>query len=81
MSIEIKDMGFTYQPGTPWEHTSLKDINLSISSGELVAIIGHTGSGKSTLAQILCGLLTPTTGSCTVEGISIGSDTKVSQVV
>lgn len=81
MSIEIKDMGFTYQPGTPWEHTSLKDINLSIPSGELVAVIGHTGSGKSTLAQILCGLLKPTTGSCTVEGISIGSDTKVSQVV
>lgn len=81
MSIEIKDMSFTYQPGTPWEHTSLKDINLSIPSGELVAIIGHTGSGKSTLAQILCGLLTPTTGSCIVEDIPIQSDTKVSQVV
>ena len=81
MSIEIKDMGFTYQPGTPWEHTSLKNINLSIPSGELVAIIGHTGSGKSTLAQILCGLHAPTTGSCLVEGISITSDTKVSQVV
>ena len=81
MSIEIKDMGFTYQPGTPWEHTSLKQINLSIASGELVAIIGHTGSGKSTLAQILCGLLAPTTGTCQVEGISIESNTKVSQVV
>lgn len=81
MSIEIKDMGFTYQPGTPWENTSLKNINLSIPSGQLVAVIGHTGSGKSTLAQILCGLLAPTTGSVTVEGISIQADTKVSQVV
>ena len=81
MSIEIKDMGYTYQPGTPWENISLKNINLHIPSGELVAIIGHTGSGKSTLAQILCGLLTPTVGSVTVEGIPIQEGTKISQVV
>ncbi|MDB5851136.1 MAG: macrolide transporter permease/ATP-binding protein MacB, partial [Rhodoferax sp.] len=50
----------------------LKDINLGISSGEMVAIVGASGSGKSTLMNILGCLDRPTTGSYRVAGRETG---------
>lgn len=41
----------------------LKNINLSLSSGEIIAIVGKNGVGKSTLLQLMSGILTPKTGS------------------
>lgn len=49
MSIELKNVTYTYSPGTAYEIHALKDINLSIPDGQFIGIIGHTGSGKSTL--------------------------------
>ena len=46
----------------------LRDLNLSVSLGESVAIVGSSGSGKSTLLGLLAGLDNPTSGSVTVEG-------------
>ena len=46
----------------------LRDLNLSVSLGESVAIIGSSGSGKSTLLGLLAGLDNPTSGSVAVEG-------------
>ncbi|VBB04867.1 abc transporter [Lucifera butyrica] len=71
MSIVLKNVTYTYMPGTPFEKVALKGINLEISQGEFVGIIGHTGSGKSTLVQHLNGLLKPTAGEVTVEGVSL----------
>ena len=51
MSIELKNVTYTYSPGTAYEIHALKDINLSIPDGQFIGIIGHTGSGKSTLIQ------------------------------
>jgi len=49
----------------------LRDIDLEITRGEALAVLGASGSGKSTLLAILAGLDTPTSGSVTVDGINL----------
>ena len=51
MSIELKNVTYTYSQGTAYESHALKDINLVIPDGQFIGVIGHTGSGKSTLIQ------------------------------
>lgn len=64
--IELKDLCFTY-PHT--DKQVLWDINMSISSGEIVAIVGENGSGKSTLVKILSRLYEPAHGMLWLDGI------------
>lgn len=71
MQIEIKDICYTYLPGTPFEHKALKNVSLSVEQGGYLGIIGHTGSGKSTLLQILAGLLKPDSGTVLIDGKDI----------
>lgn len=47
---------------------ALRDIDFSVSHGEVVGIVGQNGSGKSTLLQLVCGTLTPTSGEVAVTG-------------
>jgi len=49
----------------------LRDIDLEITSGEALAVVGASGSGKSTLLAILAGLDTPTTGTVALGGIDL----------
>ena len=71
MSIEIKNLKYIYMPKTPYERLALDDVTLTIPSGRITAIAGHTGSGKSTLVQHLNGLLEPSEGQVLVDGISV----------
>ena len=71
MSINFDNVTYTYMPGTPYQRTAIRDINLVISKGEFVGIIGHTGSGKSTLVQHMNGLITPTAGKVTIDGVDL----------
>ena len=66
MDIHFEQVGFTYQPHSPFEQRVLFDIDLEIKEGSYTALVGHTGSGKSTLLQHLNALLKPTTGTVTI---------------
>lgn len=60
------------------ETEALKDITLSIASGEFVAIIGPSGCGKSTLLSIISGLFAPTEGQVSIDGRAVaGPNRKV----
>jgi ATP-binding cassette subfamily C protein len=67
-AIVLEGVGFRYEGAdTP----VLTDVNATIRRGESVAIVGATGSGKSTLADLILGLLDPTVGRITVDGVDI----------
>lgn len=71
MSIVLDRIQYIYMPGTPFQQTALEDVSLTIDPGEFIGIIGHTGSGKSTLVQHINGLLKPTQGTVTIDGIAL----------
>jgi len=54
----------------------LKDINLTISSGKIIGLLGKNGAGKTTLIKLMNDLLTPTSGEITIKGNKIGVETK-----
>lgn len=76
MSIEVKNLGFTYSPGTPAQAEALAGVSFTVERGEWVSVVGHTGSGKSTLAQHLNLLLLPQKGSVSIDGIDVSGDSK-----
>ncbi len=69
--LKVEKLFHVYSPGTAFERTAIKDIDLTIAEGEFVGLIGHTGSGKSTLVQHLNGLLAPSSGHVYVDGEDI----------
>lgn len=55
---------------------ALDGVNLSLGEGKIVGLLGPNGSGKTTLMKCVAGLLTPDGGSITVDGKTIGAETK-----
>lgn len=70
-AVALSDLSFAY----PERDVRVLDgVSLSIEKGSSVAFVGETGCGKSTLLQVLLGLLTPSEGSITVDGVDIRSE-------
>ncbi|MDA2979555.1 MAG: ATP-binding cassette domain-containing protein [Actinomycetota bacterium] len=53
------------------DQNALTDINISVESGDFLAIVGPNGSGKSTLLKTIAGDLAPTSGSVAIDGLAI----------
>lgn len=62
--ISLKDLSKTYKSG----FEALKGVSLDIDKGEIFALLGPNGAGKTTLISIICGIVTPSSGSVTVGG-------------
>ena len=54
----------------------LKDVNLSISSGKIIGLLGKNGAGKTTLIKLINDLLTPTSGEILIKGHKVGVESK-----
>ena len=66
LQLDSVEQNFTRADGTVLE--ALSTINLEISKGEFVSLVGHSGCGKSTLLNILAGLNQPSRGGVILEG-------------
>jgi len=69
--IELDNVSFAYRTGEGDAVPALRNLNLSIGSGERVAIIGHNGSGKSTLVKLLTAIQYPTEGEVRIDGVPV----------
>ena len=69
--LEIKDLDKKYD-----DKYALRDINLKLSSGKIIGLLGKNGAGKTTLIKLINDLLTPTNGEILVKGNKIGVETK-----
>ncbi|MFH1655419.1 MAG: ABC transporter ATP-binding protein [Candidatus Omnitrophota bacterium] len=67
-SIQFENIRFRYEPDTP---DVLKDINLDVKNGEMIAFVGPTGAGKSTLTNLIGRFYDPQEGRITIDGTDI----------
>jgi ABC-2 type transport system ATP-binding protein len=68
--ISISHLSKTYAKG----RTALRDVSLDIRRGEIFALLGPNGAGKTTLINIVCGIVTPSSGKVTADGHDILRD-------
>jgi ABC-2 type transport system ATP-binding protein len=73
--IEINSLSKTYDSG----HRALEQVHLDIRDGEILALLGPNGAGKTTLISIICGLVSPTTGTVQVGDHDIIDDYRVTR--
>jgi ABC-2 type transport system ATP-binding protein len=73
--ISISELSKTYAGS----FEALKGINLNIHDGEILALLGPNGAGKTTLISIICGIVTPTTGTVYVDGYDIIKDFRITR--
>src|SRR5579863_9675668 len=70
-AVEIRDLVKTFGTFVAVDH-----VNLAVQKGEIFGFLGPNGAGKSTTIRMLCGLLKPTSGSATVGGLDIATQSE-----
>ena len=68
--IVINDLSKVYDNG----FDALKKVSLKVKQGEILAMLGPNGAGKTTLISIICGIVTPSSGTVSVDGFDIIKD-------
>jgi ATP-binding cassette, subfamily B, bacterial PglK len=67
-AVELHDVEFRYSPEQP---PALANVNISIARGARVGLVGTSGAGKTTMLDLLMGLLQPTSGFISVDGVKL----------
>lgn len=70
--LEFKSTSVIYGDGTK----AVDNVSLSINAGEFCVLLGPSGAGKSTLMSMLNGIVTPTSGSVSLDGVEMNKETK-----
>lgn len=66
-AITFEDVSFSYEPG----RAVLREINLHVNPGEMIALVGSTGSGKSTISYLIQRFFDPSKGRLLMDGVDI----------
>jgi peptide/nickel transport system ATP-binding protein len=88
--VVVEGLGRVFDVSKPWLNrviersprrllTAVADVSFSITKGETFALVGESGSGKSTVAKMVVGLLEPTTGSVTIDGVTMAGPADAAQ--
>jgi len=75
--ISVSHLSKTYASG----QTALRDVSLDIRRGEIFALLGANGAGKTTLISIVCGIVTPSTGTVSADGHDIVRDYRAARAL
>ncbi|MBT3346329.1 MAG: ATP-binding cassette domain-containing protein [Gemmatimonadetes bacterium] len=75
--MQITQLHHVYNQGVPTPVQALADIEMEITAGEILAIAGASGSGKTTLVQHLNGLLRPSDGQLTLDGVDLADEKRL----
>ena len=70
MYLDIKNLEISF-PSPKGKFTAVRHVDLQVKKGEIVSIIGHSGCGKSTILNAVAGMLSPSQGSVTINGMPV----------
>jgi putative ABC transport system ATP-binding protein len=70
-ALSIRRLTHTFNRGTPYETAGLRDVDLSLGTGDFVVVVGSNGSGKSTLLNAIAGSISVQSGQIEVGGIDV----------